>query len=128
MNTGDALPSPSCYPGMTIATSTRPPAMPSSLGRVLLLCLLCAACAATHPPDSPALSADAANGQAIATAIGTPFYALFKGTGCLVSAIVVVPSAAAIALTDRSARDEEQKALYAGLGQNCYGSYALAPI
>jgi hypothetical protein len=74
------------------------------------------------------MSADAANGQAIVTAVGTPFYALFKATACLVSAVVAVPSTAALALTDRPERQEEQAAMYAGLGHNCYGSYALEPI
>ncbi len=74
------------------------------------------------------MSADAANGQAIATTLGTPFYALFKATTCLVSAVVAVPSTAALALTDRAERAEEQAAMYAGLGRNCYGSYALEPI
>lgn len=102
--------------------------MPPSFGRALIVCLLCAGCATARPPGSAPMSADAANGQAVATVIGTPFYALFKAAGCIVTAIVVVPSAAAMALTDRAVRDEEQEALYAGLGQNCYGSYALAPI
>jgi hypothetical protein len=98
---------------------------PTSL---LLLVLLCGGCAATRPEGAPPMSADAANGQAIVTAIGTPFYALFKATTCLVSAVVAVPSTAALALTDRPERAEEQAAMYAGLGRNCYGSYALEPI
>lgn len=95
---------------------------------VLLIALLCAGCAASRPAGSPPMSAGAANGQAIVTAIGTPFYALFKATTCLVSAVVAVPSTAALALTDRAERKEEQAAMYAGLGRNCYGSYALQPI
>ena len=95
---------------------------------VLLTCLLCAGCAASRPPGAPPLSADAANGQAIATAIGTPFYALFKATTCIVSTVIAVPSSAALALTDRPQRTEEQEAIYAGLGRNCYGPYALEPI
>ena len=95
---------------------------------VLLLALTCSGCAASRPPGSPPMSADAANGQAIVTAIGTPFHALFKATTCLVSAVVAVPSSAALALTDRPERAEEQAAMYAGLGRNCYGSYALEPM
>lgn len=98
------------------------------VGRALILCLLCAGCTTTRPPGAEPMSADAANGQAIATALGSPFHALFKAAGCVVTAIVAVPSAAALALTDRTVRDEEQEALYAGLGQNCYGDYGLAPI
>lgn len=95
---------------------------------VMALVLACTSCAATRPPGSPPMSADAANGQAIATAIGTPFHALFKATACVVSAVIVVPTAAALALTNRPQRDEEAAEGYAGLGRNCYGSYALEPI
>jgi hypothetical protein len=93
-----------------------------------LVALLCNGCVASRPPDAPPMSPDAANGQAIVTAIGTPFYALFRVTSCLVSAVVAVPSTAALALTDREDRREEQAAMYAGVGQNCYGSYAFEPI
>ena len=95
---------------------------------VLLIALLFGGCAANRPAGAPPMSADAANGQAIVTTLGTPFYALFKATACLVSAVVAVPSTAALALTDRPEREEEQAAMYAGLGRNCYGSYALEPI
>ena len=93
-----------------------------------ILVLTCAACAATRPPDSPLMSADAANGQGIVNAIGTPFHALFKATACIVSTVIVVPTAAALALTNRETREDEMAESYAGLGHNCYGSYALEPI
>jgi hypothetical protein len=98
---------------------------PASLA---LVALLCSACAASRPPDAPPMSADAANGQAIVTVIGTPFYALFKATSCLVSVVVAVPSTTALALTDRPERQQEQAAMYAGVGENCYGSYLFEPI
>lgn len=74
------------------------------------------------------MSPDAANGQDIVTTLGTPFHALFKATACVLTAVVVVPSAAVLALTDRPEREEQQAWLYSGLGQNCYGSYAMEPI
>ena len=77
---------------------------PVPLRPVIFLSLLCTACASTRPADAPPLTADAANGQAIVTSIATPFYALFKATGCVLSAIIVVPSAAALAMTDRARR------------------------
>src|SRR3954471_3782049 len=101
---------------------------PAPLVLLCLLCLLCTGCAASRPPGSQPLSADAANGQALATAIGTPFYALFKATTCAVSTVIAVPSTAALALTARPDRAAEQEAMYAGLGHNCFGSYALEPI
>ena len=100
--------------------STRP-------GPLFLVTLLLAGCASTRPPGSEPISPEAANGQAIVTALGTPFHALFKATSCLVSTIIVVPSSAGLALTDRVAREEERQALHAGLGHNCVGSYILRP-
>ena len=102
--------------------------MPPRPVSLLLIAVLLGGCAASRPAGSPPMSPDAANGQAIVSVVGTPFHALFKATACLVSAVVAVPSAAALALTDRQDRVDEQAALYAGLGRNCYGSYALEPI
>lgn len=95
---------------------------------LVLACASCASCAATRPPGAPPMTRNAANGQAIATVIGTPFHALFKATACVVSTVIVVPTAAALALTDRQYREEEMAESYAGLGRNCYGSYAFEPI
>ncbi len=102
--------------------------MPSRHVCLALLALLCSGCAASRTPGSPPMSADAANGQAVVTAIGTPFYALFKATSCLASVVIAVPTTTALALTDRPERQEEQAATYAGVGRNCYGSYAFQPI
>jgi hypothetical protein len=102
--------------------------MPSAICRVTLLCLLCGACAATRPAGAPPISPDAANGQGIVAVLGTPVHALFKATGCVLTTIFVVPSAALLAMTDRPQRVEEQAWLYDGLGRNCYGSYAMEPI
>lgn len=96
-------------------------------GLWLATALLLAGCATTRPPGSDPISADAANGQAVAVVLGTPFYALFKAASCVVTTAIVVPSSAALALTDRSRREDEREALHAGLGRNCFGSYALEP-
>ena len=96
-------------------------------GSLLLAAVLLAGCASTRPPGSPPIPADAANGQAIVSALGTPFYALFKATSCVVSTAIVVPSSAALELTDRARRPYEREALHAGLGHNCFGSYVLQP-
>ena len=99
--------------------------MPYRAGSCLLLILLLAGCASTRPPGSEPISRDAANGQAVVNVLGTPFYALFKATSCVVSTVIVVPSSAALALTDRPQRDDEREALEEGLGRNCFGSYML---
>jgi len=102
--------------------------MPRDVGPIVVLCLLCAACATTRPVGAPPMTPDAANGQGIVTILGTPFYALFKATGCVLTTVVVVPSAALLAMTNRPDRAEQQAWLYDGLGRNCYGSYAMQPI
>ena len=102
--------------------------MLSRVAVVMVLVLACASCAASRPPGAPLMTRDAANGQAIATAIGAPFHALFKATACVVSTVIVVPTTAALALTDRQEREAEMAESYAGLGRNCYGSYTLDPI
>ena len=102
--------------------------MRSPAGCVVLIAAGLVACSGTRPPDAPPMSRSAADGQAVATSLGTPFHALFKVTACIVSAVVAVPSAASLALTDRPERVEEQAALYDGLGRNCYGPSALEPI
>jgi hypothetical protein len=96
-----------------------------ALPTIIILALL-SACA-TPTTDGRSLSTDAAYGGAVASILGTPFYALFKATSCVVSTAIVVPSSAALALTDRPTRIGEREALHAGLGRNCFGSYLLYP-
>lgn len=104
--------------------------MPRRWSRVVLLCLpaLAVSCAPARPPGSPPISPAAANGQAVVTVLGTPLHALFKATACFASALIAVPSSAALALTDRPERVQEREALHEGLGRNCYGSYLLRPV
>lgn len=101
--------------------------MATRTGPFLLLALVLAGCATARPPGSEPISRDAANGQAIVTALGTPFYALFKATSCVLSTAIVVPSSAGLALTYRPEREEEREALHEGLGHNCFGTYVLQP-
>ena len=103
--------------------------MPARPGRALVVfCLLLSGCATARPAGSPPIAPEAANGQAIVTVVATPFYALFKATSCVLSTVLVVPTAAGLALTDRPRRDEEQLVLDEGLGRNCYGSYVYQPL
>ena len=102
--------------------------MLSRLIHACLIALLCGGCAATRPAGSPPMSADAANGQAIVTDARHAVLRPVQGddlSGQCRSRGAVDGSTG----TDRSARaGEEQAAMYAGLGRNCYGSYALEPI
>jgi hypothetical protein len=102
--------------------------MPARPARTLVLfCLLVAGCA-SRPAGAPPITPEAANGQAIVTVLGTPFYALFKATTCVVSTVIAVPTAAGLALTDRPRREGERLAVEEGLGENCYGSYVYQPL
>ncbi len=100
--------------------------MPIRPGPLLVVLLLLAGCATRTDARRP-ISPAAANGGAVVSVLGTPFYALFKATSCLVSTVIVVPSSAALALTDRPKGRDEREALHAGLGENCFGSYILGP-
>ena len=57
--------------------------------------------------------------------IGTPFYALFKATACVLSAVVAGPAVGVIALTDRPDKARVRQELSEGVGENCGGSYLL---
>ncbi len=57
--------------------------------------------------------------------IGTPFYALFKATGCVATALLAGPSAAVVALSDHPDKARMRRQLDHGLGHNCRGSYVL---
>jgi hypothetical protein len=59
--------------------------------------------------------------------IGTPFYALAKGVGCVLSVVVATPAAIGAGLSAREDRDQIRANLDRGVGANCGGSYALAP-
>jgi hypothetical protein len=60
--------------------------------------------------------------------VGTPFYALAKGVGCVLSVVVATPVAIGLGLSTREDRDQVRANLDRGVGANCGGSYALAPF
>lgn len=101
--------------------------MPIRLGPLLVLLLLVAGCASSREEARKPVSPGAASGGVVVSVLGTPFYALFKATSCIVSTVIVVPSSAALALTDRPNGRDEREALHAGLGENCFGPYYLRP-
>jgi hypothetical protein len=108
--------------------------VPRSTLTVLLLLGACASGAGNAPPAQPDRAARSEpervaedSGHRTLGFIGTPFYALFKGIGCVASVIVATPVAVGYGLTDRDDRDMVRANLDKGVGANCGGSYALAP-
>lgn len=101
--------------------------MPIRPGPLLVILLLLAGCASSREEARRPLSPDATAGGIVVAVLGTPFYALFRATSCIVTTAIVVPSSAALALTDRPNGRDEREALQAGLGENCFGSYFLWP-
>lgn len=57
--------------------------------------------------------------------LGTPFYAIFKATACVVSTVIAAPAAGLIGLTDRPDKARMRRQLDEGVGENCGGSYVL---
>lgn len=91
---------------------------------LLVLAAALAGCGTTR--DDP--RAEAFDGAIVATAFGTPVYAVTKATVCVASALIGGPSSALVALTDRRQRDWQRQALHEGIGYNCRGPYWLEPI
>lgn len=65
------------------------------------------------------------NATSTVNVIGTPFYALFKATACVATAVIAAPTAGVIGLTNRPDKARMRRQLDDGLAANCGGSYVL---
>lgn len=101
---------------------------------ILLLAALLPACAARNPPPNAYLDRDRITpsertahdvGSDVISVVGTPFYALVKGVGCVASVVMATPVAIGLGMTDRPDRALIRSELDRGVGSNCGGSYAL---
>lgn len=102
--------------------------------RILLLSALLPACSAGHPPPTvypdryawtPEQRIAEETGSDIVNVVGTPFFALFKGVGCVASVLIATPVAVGLGLGDRDDRALIRADLDKGVGANCGGSYVL---
>lgn len=102
--------------------------------RFLLLAAVLPACSAGPPPPtaypdryawSPQERVAEDTGNDVINVIGTPFYALVKGVGCVASVVVATPVAIGLGLGQREDRALIRADLDKGVGANCGGSYVL---
>ena len=66
-------------------------------------------------------------GDAVVSAVGTPFYLVFKGVVCVASVAIAAPVAGLVALSDSRYAPEVQASLGDGVSQNCGPPYVLRP-
>jgi len=83
----------------------------------------------TAPRDeiSTRESAAAHPGDAVVSAVGTPFYLIFKGVVCVASVALAAPVAGFAALSDSRYTPEVQASLGDGVSQNCGPPWVLRP-
>jgi hypothetical protein len=96
---------------------------------VLMGALALGACqtAPTETPEAVRAEDRVHPGDAVVSAVGTPFYAVFKGVVCVASVVVAAPIAAVTALSDSRYAPEVQASLGDGVSQNCGPPYVLRP-
>ena len=66
-------------------------------------------------------------GDAVVSAVGTPFYVVFKGVVCVASVALAAPVAGFAALSDSRLVPEVQTTLGDGVSQNCGPPWVLRP-
>jgi hypothetical protein len=82
----------------------------------------------TAPPDAVGAENGAVHpGDAVVSAVGTPFYLVFKGVVCVASVAIAAPVAGLVALSDSRYAPEVQDSLGDGVSQNCGPPWVLRP-
>jgi hypothetical protein len=66
-------------------------------------------------------------GDAALSAVGTPFYLVFKSVFCVASVAIAAPVAGIAALSESRFASEARRDLGDGVSQNCGPPYALSP-
>ena len=67
-------------------------------------------------------------GDAVVSALGTPFYLAFKSVTCVVSAAIAAPVAGIAALSDSHFAPEIRRGLGDGINENCGPPYGAQPL
>jgi hypothetical protein len=99
--------------------------------RLSMVALVCAVglggCQTGTPADAAGHKVVMNAGDAMVSAVGTPFYLVFKGVVCLASAVIAVPAAAVVVSSESPLAPEARRDLGDGMSQNCGPPYALSP-
>jgi hypothetical protein len=66
-------------------------------------------------------------GDAVVSALGTPFYLAFKSVTCVLSAAIAAPVAGIAALSESHFAPEIRRGLGDGINENCGPPYVLSP-
>jgi hypothetical protein len=73
----------------------------------------------------PGERSSTARARSAVNVIGTPFFALGKGTACVVTTVFAIPVAGAAQVMDRPADQDLQRQTYKTVGKVCGGRYYL---
>ena len=96
----------------------------------ILLTVILGGCQSTAPPPADptvAWKVVVHPGDAVVSAVGSPFLLVFKTAVCAASVAVAGPLAALAALSDSHSAAEARRSLGEGVGMNCGPPYVLSP-
>ena len=100
--------------------------------RVVTLCLVVALVGCETPPTYSSSRKEQMTvlhpGDAVVSALGTPFYLAFKSVTCVLSAAIAAPVAGIAALSDSHFAPEIRRGLGDGINENCGPPYGAQPL
>jgi hypothetical protein len=97
---------------------------------VAFCCLMAVGGCQTPPPDTGAPGERRVvmhPGDAAVSAVGTPFYLVFKSAVCVASVAIAAPVAAIAAMSESPHAPVAREELGDGIAQNCGPPYVLSP-
>ena len=99
--------------------------------RVVTLCLVVALVGCETPPTYSSSRKEQMTvlhpGDALVSALATPFYLAFKSVTCVVSAAIAAPVAGIAALSESHFSPDIRRGLGDGINENCGPPYVLSP-
>jgi hypothetical protein len=105
------------------------------LAALLLLLLALPGCAGraagpavqvpTYAGPGVEVSEEVSVARTVLSAVATPFYWIFKAATCATTAVIAVPAAAVLALTEPAFEQRQREELDEGVARNCGPPYIL---